>query len=567
MFLVNLLQLKQKTINSILIQRCIRKLMQIKTVYFFFYILQIFKVFCSTPRYDLMLLFESNDVESFNNLRINGKFLMKEIDYLQSLTCFINDILIIHNMYSTKIEYAESSRWYKNDETKNIEKFFNDPKTWNYNKNKSKINNVLIEAINKIKKPTIIFFWCNNVMKKKEKGIIKIREYLSIWSATNTQTNIFKNFIRLAVEKQAVVYPILAAKGKHHVNFLYNLASYTNGKCLVTQKYNFYKTTRNLLLNLFNFTIDMEQSVYEIIPKTYGFNRYREILSVESSYLLFKNPEILHINNSLNQNVLNKKLKGSIMKRKLVHKKICEVFDCKLEYLFFNNPIFVLSLNIFIEYGNKMQLKTLEEKIKKSSYLKQTIDAPILNKIFFGVDIERNALESLILSYDQFSGFYIFKKAKMSSFLCSDFFLINSEFIFKAEKVLQSVQTIQSTRMRNTEYIYIPKEVEISVLIKLFIYYLFDSYSFQTRFCMIIAAICYIYVPLLREKAQIFLQNNRGKWIDYDLEENTTFEFIKLFWRVREFSLVEQDIACFMKICPEFNAELFRSSSELLCSY
>lgn len=102
----------------------------------------------------------------------------------------------------------------------------------------------------------------------------------------------------------------------------------------------------------------------------------------------------------------------------------------------------------------------------------------------------------------------------------------------KVSRLLTGLVTVQSKNLPDR---WLPSSMPADELFKCLPHLICPGTLYSLRPAAILAVIAVVTESILQFQAEIFLENSKGKWINFELPENSSFEFVKLVTKVPQF--------------------------------
>lgn len=348
------------------------------------------------------------------------------------------------------------------------------------------------------------------------------------------------------------VYPIFTYDKEHetHNEFLITLANITGGQNLVVYKLDFPRTIFGLLYNIFGGDFD--------------FPCRTKTLELPDDF----DPEKVFMKNSEKYNGIFKEITTEINVIKDIRINIEDLedkFQSDIEYqnLVFsifrgiinrnNDDIFLLRYNTLLKkfwkliwhekenIGWKPLMQSLKRRISEATDIEDVI---FMENLFYNTDEQVKINNKLIQGYLYMGPFYVID-------LNMQFKRNNTYQLAKFCKSENIITIIEMFRGLNI-YTNIPNIYEKGgfmsvhmlpeVKFKLLPHIVFPGTQLSMREDLILAAVAVVHNFILRCDAIKFLQQYRGKWIDFNLAPNNTLGFIRLMISVAKYAVNDNEL-------------------------
>lgn len=496
--------------------------------------------------YDLMFIADAT--ASMGRFLNDLKAALPQIFDLVQLTNLVDRISVLAFRDYCDTKLIEWSEWSSVLDTTNLTLFVEQLHADGGGDLPEAVKTGLWEASNKVEKPTICIMYIDAPPHHNYKDRYPGDNYEKEVEALGETNSQWLNICQLVRDRQMRIYPVFPSLyGNATYPFFTYLAEVTNGQCLEIGSSSVVRATIGILLNLAGVEFEYDKLCSNI--KAYDDIDYRMILAEESIF----NKEKLHTISPVKIEVIEDvKIKignpiahfqTSDEYKELVFRVFDKLLLPERVMAFTYNTLFGKLWREICKQRKDPRRDALVERLGHTATTISDSDRKLLQAFIDETYDSSAEIESILLPYGIEGPFYVIDHDDH----------ISRKVLFEiglscAPCAVQSVLQLL-TGLRITSHLpnkdcnltYIPVSLPSNLKFKLLPHLMCPGTMFSLRLSAIMASIAKISGSILRDDATQFLNEIRGKWIDFELPECNSVDFARLMMQVGDKGLTEEE--------------------------
>lgn len=403
----------------------------------------------------------------------------------------------------------------------------------------------LMEASKKVEKKTICVLYVDAPPHHKYKGENAGENYAEELKALGEDNFQWLDVCNQLRDRNMRVYPIFPQLQNHSYPFFVSLADITGGQCFEIYQSNILQSTIGVLLSISGVEFKHDSRSFSVSMMD-SFVAKKTLASESGRYSQAPKRQVVQVKviEDIKKKVGNpaQRFRTSEEYKSAVFAAFERLLTPERVMAFTYNTVFgKLWREICAQRQDPRREKLLEQFSRTVSFVSET-DRSILQKFIDETYDQTEEIETILKSYGSTAPFYVIDYAVPMS----------RKLLFEigrscAPPAVQSVlKLLTGLRVTNklplsSRIKHLPVNMEPTVTFRLLPHLMCNGTMFTMRMSVVVAAIAKLAGSILKDDAEKYLMESKGKWIDFSLPENNSMDFARLMLKIAKEALTDEE--------------------------